>query len=404
VTFLAIERLRQRSPEEWEWHPLRRICALQRVRNRGSSARLLALSSEEGVRFRPDDGGRQPPSEGTVEDYWLVRPGDLVFNPMWAIGRGVAVSDLDGAVSTAYRVYEPRPQLHPRYLHHYMRCDPVVEQYGLVVRGLTTFDRSVTREDLDAMPVPLPPLSTQRRIADVLDAETARLDALIAAKLQMISLSLERHRAFLSSRVALGPEAEARRVLALRTSGPRGWADQLTDGGSPFIRSQNLRRDATTLHTDSVAHVDPPVSNEATRSRTQLGDVVLGITGANTGWVGIVDEQTAGGFVSQHVALVRPSPAVTSDWLAYSYFSHQGQAQLLGGQYGGTKQQLSLEDLARLKLHVPLVEEQARRCAEIKESAARTTQITGTLARQIELLRERRQALITAAVSGELEI
>jgi type I restriction enzyme S subunit len=111
---------------------------------------------------------------------------------MWAIGRGVAVSKVEGAVSTAYRVYELGERVYPRFLHYYVRCDPIVDQYRLVVRGLTTFDRSVTREDLEGMPVPLPPLPLQRAIADYLDTETARIDALIEKKHRMVELLDER--------------------------------------------------------------------------------------------------------------------------------------------------------------------------------------------------------------------
>ena len=120
--------------------------------------------------------------------YWIANPGDLVFNPMWAIEGGVAVSQIRGALSTAYRVYRFGNRIDPRFAHYYFRSRVALDQYRLMVRGVTTFDRSVSREDFEAMPMPVPPLDIQRAIADYLDAETARIDGLIEKKKRMIEL------------------------------------------------------------------------------------------------------------------------------------------------------------------------------------------------------------------------
>jgi type I restriction enzyme S subunit len=199
VTYLAVAAVASRSVSKWEWVPLRRIARLRREKNERSDAVLLALSASRGVEPRPDDGGRQLPSAETVCGYWLVRPNDLVFNPMWAIEGGVAVSDRHGAVSNAYRVYELRSMIDPKFAHHWFRSSVALEQYRLLVRGVTTFDRSVTREDLEGMPVPVPPLAEQRAIAEFLDGETARVDALITAKRMMIGLLEERKSTVLDS-------------------------------------------------------------------------------------------------------------------------------------------------------------------------------------------------------------
>lgn len=80
------------------------------------------------------------------------------------------------------------------------------------------------------------------------------------------------------------------------------------------------------------------------------------------------------------------------------------QDQLIGSQYGGTKQQLGLEDLADLRICLPGLGRQRSIVAslELEKSANRCT--LANLSRQVALLRERREALITAAVTGELEI
>jgi type I restriction enzyme S subunit len=246
-------------------------------------------------------------------------------------------------------------------------------------------------------------LARQSHIVDYLDAETARIDALIEKKRRVVELLAERLRSFISRLVDDGPDISVKRVISLRTSGPRSWADLVSETGSPFIRSANLQRDSLEIKTDNLVYVDPPKSEEARRSTTVAGDVLVGITGANTGWVGCVPDDLAGGFVSQHVAILRPA-RVESKWLGYSLFSLRAQDQLLAGQYGGTKQQLGLDDLAELRVTNPDRPEQSRRVDVMEEAHRSTRGLVAKLGDQIARLQEHRQALITAAVTGELEI
>ena len=89
--------------------------------------------------------------------YFVVEPNQLVVNPMWQIQRGIGVSYLHGIVSPGYRVYYiDLERLIPQYLHHLMRSDRYVDEYNKHIRGLTTYDRSVKKEDFEGIGVLLP--------------------------------------------------------------------------------------------------------------------------------------------------------------------------------------------------------------------------------------------------------
>src|SRR5205814_106368 len=116
------------------------------------------------------------------------------------------------------------------------------------------------------------PCEKQHEIADFLDAETARIDTLIANKQRMIAVLDERRRAHVDHVTQVGTECRVRRVTSLITSGPRGWAERVGDVGLPFIRSASLRRDGLDLRTDNLARVPPDDAAEAGRSQTRTGD------------------------------------------------------------------------------------------------------------------------------------
>jgi type I restriction enzyme S subunit len=357
--------------------------------------------------------GRQAPSDETIKSYWKVRPDQVVVNPMWLVGGSIGVSEVAGAVSPAYRVYDVMPGVHPRYIHYLLRAHPYLEQYRLLGRGDTTFDRSVGREDFEGLPVALPPLNGQKRIADFLDDQVVLLDHLEERLVRILELWSERTEASIDATLTKGRGVTSKwprlsYLVRQITSGPRGWADFAGESGSAFIRSANLRRDSLSLRLDDLVRVEPPPSALAESSRTSvdLGDVLVGITGANSGWVSLVREpELVGGHVSQHVALIRPDHcSVRSAWLAHYLRSRTCAWQLSASEYGGTKTQLSLPDLRALRVPVSALEHQDRDLAQVEMTMHTFERLRDLRLLQVELLSERKKALITAAVTGQFDV
>jgi type I restriction enzyme S subunit len=258
------------------------------------------------------------------------------------------------------------------------------------------------------LPFPVPAVEEQRRIADFLDVETAKLDELLKLMKEQEELLDGKRNAVLARSWGEG-KASLRRVgyfLKVVTSGPRGWGDYVSDQGIMFFRSANLRRNSIDPNLTALTFVDLPsnVAAESRRSRVQNGDVLMGITGANTGWVAHATSEMVGASVSQHVCLIRPGEKMHGRWLAYFLASPQVQEILLGSQYGGTKQQLSLPDLRDLDSPQLSFSDQIRISAKLDEAIAVLETEQRLRRRQVELLQERRRALITAAVTGELDV
>ena len=237
---------------------------------------------------------------------------------MWAIGGGVAVSTLSGAVSTAYRIYTPGPLIWPRFLHYWMRSKTAIDQYHLLVRGITTFDRAVTRDDLDGMPVPLPPLPTQRAIADYLDRETARLDTLIAAKQRMVTLLEERRTVLLLNAVrpATAPPTWKRmRLKYLFDSVQAGTWGSDPDGNDNdvlCVRVADFDRKRFTVN-ESASTQRSITSVERTRRNLRAGDVLIEKSGGGEGQpVGFAVrfDLSAQAVCSNFIARLRPASEI----------------------------------------------------------------------------------------------
>lgn len=279
--------------------------------------------------------------------------------------------------------------------------------------------------DLLEIEVCIPSLSEQKLIANFLDHETTKIDHLIEKQKQLIELLKEKRQAVISHAVTKGlnpnvpmkdsgvewlgevPEhweiKQNKYLLEFVTSGSRGWAQYYADTGSLFFRIANLTRDTIEPKLESIQYVEPPKGSEGERSKIKINDLLISIT-ADLGSVCVADASIKDGYVSQHVALCRPIKICVSRWLAYFILSDCAKEQFLGSGYGGTKIQLSLEDIKELIIAVPPRNEQLQISEYIDEKLTQYEHLICQAEKLIGTLQERRTALISAAVTGKIDV
>lgn len=298
-------------------------------------------------------------------------------------------------IDTTYFIDRSSTSHHLRWLFYALQplaLDSLTQDVG--VPGLS-------REQAYSKRLRVPPPREQRAIADFLDAESARIDALMQKKAREKALLSGRLRAECDRAMRdLQPLVQLRHIISRLTSGPRGWAQHYVERGAQFITVASLQRNDIELDLSKTSSVDPPSGTEAFRVSVHRGDVLMSIT-ADIGSVGVA--RNDGGFVSQHIALMTPR-GCASDWLAYAIFSPSAQAQLDSLTYGGTKVQLALEDVAAIRVPVPPAHVQEEHVARLERSRGLILNAITRIEAQMDLLRERRRALITAAVTGEMEV
>jgi type I restriction enzyme, S subunit len=213
----------------------------------------------------------------------------------------------------------------------------------------------VYARDIAELEVAVPSMEEQRRIAAVLDAadalKTKRRRAL--AKLDTLTQAI-----CASAYADHGSPEPLGGHIAFLTSGARGWSKYYSDTGSRFVRSLDVQMNA--ISDQEVVYVNAPCSAEARRIKVRSGDVLLTITGSRIGRVAKAPPLLDGGYISQHVAIVRVDgstllPGYLALWLAHP--SH-GQRQIALKQYGQTKPGLNFDQIKSFELPVPSIEAQ----------------------------------------------
>ncbi|WP_157877944.1 restriction endonuclease subunit S [Streptomyces torulosus] len=338
--------------------------------------------------------------------YQLVHPGWFVVNRMKAWQGSVGISEYRGIVSGHYICFAPTHQEDVRYLNYALRSDAYRAIYQGLSRGVRPGQIEIDNGQLRKLPISLPPLEEQQAITEYLDREIGQIDALIAAQERFIGLLQERRQAVIGHAFQELPNSriQLRRFIQFLTSGSRGWGDYYADDGDVFVRIGNLPRQSLELGGE-IQRVDlPPHVREGQRTRLREKDLLFSIT-AYIGSVAVVGPGWVDAYVSQHVALCRLDLSrLDPRFVGYFMLGTEGQDQLLQGAVGGTKVQLALDDIRGLRIPAPTLQEQRRIAAHLDSETAKIDKLIVKTKRHIDLAKERKSALITAAVTGQIDI
>lgn len=278
---------------------------------------------------------------------------------------------------------------------------------------------NISVETLENLEVPFPPLAEQIRIAQKLDELLAQVDTL-KARIDGIPALLKRFRqsvlaAAVSGRLteewrattSLGePQASWQETklsehCSLVTSGSRGWADYYSDNGAIFIRSQDINTDD--LNLTDTAFVKLPNSSEGKRTRVQVQDILITITGANVGKVARVKQTLPEAYVSQHVALVRlQNPEYACFIELYLKDIGSGRGQLTKLAYGGGKPGLNLSNIRDLVFALPPRDEQTEIICRIEQLFAFADQLEAKVKTAQARIDQLTQSILAKAFRGEL--
>ena len=342
------------------------------------------------------------------------------------IGVPALVRETAGDLVCGYHLALLRPLKHKMdgtFLFRCLQAKPVQVQLELAANGVTRF--GIPKSEIGTIMLPVPPLPQQRAIADYLDRETARLDALVAAKERVLELLTEKHRALITCAVTRGLDPR----VPLRDSGlpwigeiPTHWevwklghcasvgngstpsrsnTAYWTEGKIPWLNSSVVNRYEAT-------RADQFVTDAALREchlpLVRSGSVLVAITGqGKTRGQAVVLSFDA--TINQHLAYVSPDHSRLAPWfLRWTFLSAYGFLRSISDDSGGTKGALTCEDVADLRVPVPPVDEQCAIVVHLKNETSKLDELRTATEKSTMLLRERRAALITAAVTGRIDI
>ena len=335
-----------------------------------------------------------------------------------------------------YHLAHIRPHINRvdgRYLFRAFCSRGINDQFRVAATGVTRF--GLGKYWIDNGVFPVPPLPEQRAIAAFLDRETARIDGLIEKKQRQIELLQEKRAALISHAVTKGLPAAAAAQEGLDPDVPMKdsgieWLGQIPEhweikqlrrltpdsrpimygivlpgpdvaDGVPIVKSGDIH--ARRLNLESLCKTTTEIESRYERSRLRGGDIVYSIRGS-IGDCDLVPDELRGANLTQDAARVSPRRGVRSRWLLYMLRSRYAFGALEAGALGATIRGINIWDLKRVRVPFPDEAEQEAIATFLDRETARIDTLIAKVGEAIERLKEYRTALISAAVTGKIDV
>jgi type I restriction enzyme S subunit len=366
------------------------------------------------------------PAEKVVDH--AVVEGDILLTPSSEteddIGHAARVSDVPKNVVFSYHLVRFRTGklADSAYLTYSFNAALIRSYFESVCTGTTRM--VLVREDFKNAPIALPPLAEQTAIAAFLDRETGKIDELVAEQRRLMELLKEKRRAVISHAVTRGLNPAA----PLKPSGiewlgdvPKHWEVKplkylmsLTSGGTP--RKENLAYwDGTVPWAsskdlkpaelfDTQDHITQKALDDGAAELVPAGTILTVVRGMillHTFPVVVARVPMA---INQDLKAILPTAGVNADFLAWLLRGASAEVLSRTDEAGHGTKVLRLESWLAMYVPVPPPEEQTLIVANIIKRLAELDALTAEAQRAIDLLQERRTALISAGVTGQIDV
>lgn len=408
-----------RVPEHWEILRIKRGVLLRNERRSDSPEGWPYVGLEdvepESGRYAPTPGASRQSEDSMVG---VFRAGDILYGKLRPYLRKSIVAEEDGICSTEFLVLSVE-RATASWAHRWLLTPEVTQQIEAGCEGAKM--PRADWEHVGSIPMPLPHAAEQSAISAVLDRETSRIDALIAKKTRFIELLQEKRQALITHAVTKGLDPHVK----MKDSGvewigevPEHWTitklkhvsraligltyapeDVVVDGtGITVLRSSNIQGGQLDL-ADIVqvrAVADPELM-------VRIGDILICSRNGSRALIGKniqLDERSVGCTFGAFMTVVRGS---FNDFLYYAFNSTMFDAN--SALYmTSTVNQLTISMIANMEVPLPSKEEQRAIVSHLRKGLSSLDALLFKTQRSIDLLKERRSAFITAAVTGQIDL
>jgi len=334
------------------------------------------------------------------------------------------LAEFDGICSSEFLVLKSE-QVSPKFLNYYLLTEEFIKQVDS-----STYGSKMPRASWDfigLMNVSVPSQLDSERIANFLDHETAKIDTLIAKQQQLITLLKEKRQAVISHAVTKGlnPNAPMRdsgvewlgevpehwdvvriknlSIVISKGTTPSTIGGDFVDDGVRFLKGENIGK-SLSVQKSPEFFITEDVDDQISRSRLEEDDVLVIIAGATTGMSSILQKDLLPANTNQAVSFIRPKYSQHSKLIVRWLSTEFAQRIIWMGAVQAAQPNLSMEDLGNIPIAVPPQKELSNIIKDIDQQLAHLDELHSKAIKANILMQERRTALISAAVTGKIDV
>ena len=406
-------------PEHWEVARIKRHASIRTERRSDVFADAAYIGLEdveaESGKYRPTNGSSRQTEDSTVGIFY---EDDVLYGKLRPYLRKVIVAEMDGACSTEFLVLKTGNTL-PRWLHQWLLTPDVTQQIEAGCEGAKM--PRADWEHVGSIEMPAPSPEEQIQVIFAVDRETTRIDALIAKKSRFIELLKEKRQALITHAVTkgldtnvpmrdsksewIGEVPEHWRVCSL------GYLSRISTGGTPDRKNDSYwNGEIPWVKTGEINYkiisdteeriTDAGLSNSATFI-AEPGTILMAMygMGVTRGRVAVLGIPAS---FNQACAAISCSSGVHNWYVFYCLCAAYRFIRDLGNE--ASQVNLNLEIVSKIKVPVPPLLEQEEIEKHLVAQLQKLDAIEQRVSNSISLIKERRSAFITAAVTGQIDL
>lgn len=400
-------------PEHWKVARVKRLASLRNERRNDVSTDTIYIGLEDveagSGQYKPTNGSSRQSEDSTVGIFY---EGDVLYGKLRPYLRKAIISEMAGCCSTEFLVLRAE-KTEPRWLQEWLLTPDVTHQIESGCEGA-----KMPRADwghIGSIEVVYPDQPEQAKILTTLDRETARIDALVEKKNRFIELLKEKRQALITHAVTKGLDPNVK----MKDSGvewiglvPEHWDVKPFFALVTELNRKNVGLVETNILSLSYGNIiqKPETRNMGltpesyeTYQIVESGETVFRFTDLQNDKHSLRSALvTQRGIITSAYMAVKPH-SIDSTYFAWLMRSYD-LCKVFYAMGGGLRQSLKFEDVRRLPVLIPPVDEQSAITNTINAGTARIDALVEKTEQSITLLKERRAAFITAAVTGQIDL
>jgi type I restriction enzyme S subunit len=409
-------------PEHWGLLRGRRLFAQKREPARSDDEQLSATQKYGVVpqkQFMELEDQKVALALSGTDNFKHVEKDDFVIS-LRSFQGGIERSVYSGCVSPAYTVLRATQPVCAGFWGYLLKSGGYIESLQTMTDGIRD-GKSISYQQFGQIGLPVPTLPEQSAIAACLDRETAKIDVLIAEQQRLIELLQEKRQAVISHAVTEGLNSD----VPMKDSGiewlgevPEHWdvgklghyllespcygvlVPDFDPNGIPMLRINDLTE--SRVDRDELTTISRLLSDQYTRSIVCEGDLVISVVG-QIGVTRVIGPELAGVNLSRNVARIQFTNRMCARFARWLFASNQFQHYTDLTCVGTAQLLLNMSSITAFVTVCPPFEEQAAITNFIDSRTAQCEMLEAEATRAIALLQERRSALISAAVTGQID-
>lgn len=353
----------------------------------------------------------------------LVKVNDFVINSRSDRKGSSGISPYTGSVSLISIVMEPH-RIYPAYAHHLLRSYPFQEEFYRYGKGIVADLWSTNSSEMKNILLPDIPIIEQQKIASFLDHETSKIDSLIAKQEKLIELLKEKRQAVISHAVTKGLNPD----IAMKDSGvewlgqvPEHWQKKILkyivsqqgggtpdksnlsfwDGDIPWVSPKDMKVDYISTSQDKIT---VKAIEQSSTKLVPIGSVLMVVRGMiliHSVPVALTQEAVT---INQDMKALIPNNDLDSEYFLYLLKGLKDYLLDYVETSGHGTKCLRSDDFMNMPLFLPNVEEQKNIVQYIKNKSEVFDSLINKAESAIQLMQERRTALISSAVTGKIDV